>query len=170
MATLIREIRINAPKEQVWDVLADFGGIQAFNPSVPNSFTTTGQNSGVGAERHCDLALAGASLEERITEWVDGEKMVIEIYEGKKTPPFKKAFATISVRESGPNATIVRGTLDYTLKFGPIGSLMDTFMVKPQFSNAWAGLFAGLKHYVETGEEVSSPSGLDFASVQAVPA
>lgn len=170
MATVTREIRINAPKEKVWDVLADFGGIQVFNPTVPKSYTTNGQNSGVGAQRHCDLSQAGASLEERITEWVDGEKMVIEIYETKKTPPFKRAFATISVHESGPNATTVRGTLDYTIKFGPLGALMDVVMVKSQFGKAWGGLFAGLKHYIETGEEVNSPTGLDFSAVQVVPA
>ena len=170
MTTVTREVQINAPKEKVWEILADFGGIYAFNPSVPNSYLTSEQTGGVGTQRHCDLAAAGASLEERVVEWVDGEKMVIEIYAGKKTPPFKQAFATISVRADGPNASIVRGTFDYSLKFGPIGALMDAVMVKPQFGKAWAGLFAGLKHYVETGEKVDSPKGLDFGAVQAVPA
>ncbi len=128
MAKITREVRINAFKEQVWDTLADFGGISVFSPSVANSYLTNDQNGGVGSQRHCDLSLAGASVEERIVEWVDGEKMVIEIYEGKKTPPFKTAFATLSVREAGPNVTVVRGTFDYSLKFGPLGALMDADM------------------------------------------
>ncbi len=56
--------------------------------------------------RHCDLAMAGASIEERVVEWVDGERMKVEIYEGKKAPPFKTAFATISVRSTGTNTSI----------------------------------------------------------------
>ncbi|MEM7126537.1 MAG: SRPBCC family protein [Chloroflexota bacterium] len=170
MSKVTREVRINAPKEKVWDILADFGDISVFNPSVPNSYLTNDQNGGVGSQRHCDLAASGASIEERIVEWVDGEKMVIEIYEGKKTPPFKTAFASISVHEAGPNASIVRGTLDYTLKFGPLGALMDMALVKPQFGKAWEGLFAGLKHYAETGQAVDGLKGLDFSSVQVVPA
>jgi carbon monoxide dehydrogenase subunit G len=170
MAKVTREIRIDAPKEKVWNALADFGGISVFNPTVPNSYSTSEQNSGVGASRHCDLALSGASIEERVVEWIDGEQMTIEIYEGKKTPPFKTAYATIAVHEDTPDVTVVRGTFDYTLKMGPIGALMDTVMVKPQFGKAFGGLFAGLKHYVETGEKVDGPQALDFDAVQVIAA
>ncbi len=170
MTTITREIRINASKEKVWAALADFGGIHVFNPTVTNSYTTNGQNSGKGAMRHCDLAMAGASIEERVVEWVDGERMKVEIYEGKKAPPFKTAFATISVRSTGTNTSIVRGTFEYSMKFGPLGALMDMMMVKPQFGKAWGGLFAGLKQYVETGKQVDGSKGLDFSSVQVVTA
>lgn len=170
MTTIIRETRINAPKAKVWAALADFGAIHRFNPTVPKSYTTNGQNSGVGAQRHCDLAMAGASIEERVVEWVEGERMKIEIYEGKNAPPFKQAFASIAVRDAGANTTIVRGAFEYSMKFGPLGLLMDLLMVKPQFGKAWGGVFAGLKHYVETGEQVDGPKGLDFGAVQAVAA
>lgn len=170
MTTITREIQINAPKDKVWAALADFGNIHVFNPTVPNSYVTNGQNQGVGTLRHCDLAIPGASIEERVVEWVEGERMKIEIYEGKNAPPFKTAFATISVRAAGENRSVVRGSFDYTMKYGLVGALMNLLIVKPQFSKAWGGLFAGLKHYIETGNKVDGPKGLDFSAVQAVAA
>ena len=56
MTTLTREVRINAPKEKVWDILADFGNIYLFNPGVPKSYLTSDQQVGVGTTRHCDVA------------------------------------------------------------------------------------------------------------------
>ena len=150
MTNITREVWIDAPKAQVWDALADFGNISIFNPTVPNSYLTSEQKQGVGTTRHCDLNVPGSSVEERIVQWQDGKMMQIEIYSGTKTPPFKTALASISVQEEN-GGTRVRGTLDYTLKYGPIGWLMDAAMVKPQFGKAWGGIFAGLKHYIETG-------------------
>jgi len=36
MTMLTREVHINTPKQNVWDVLADFGNIYKFNPGVRN--------------------------------------------------------------------------------------------------------------------------------------
>lgn len=170
MTKITREIRINAPKEEVWPTLADFGNIYKFNPTVPHSYSTNAQSGGLGAMRHCDLNIPGASLEERVIRWVDGEEMEIEIFDSTKAPPFKTAFATISVRSEGENASVARGTIQYTMKYGPIGALMDLLVVKPQFSTAWAGLLAGLKHHIETGEKVEGLKGLDLSNVQVAAA
>jgi carbon monoxide dehydrogenase subunit G len=167
MTRLTREVRINAPKEKVWEILADFGGISKFNPNVSTSYCTSEANSGVGATRHCDLSFKGASLEERIVEWREGHSYTIEIYQGKNTPPFKTARASISVRKDG-NASIVTGTFDYSLKYGLLGVLMDKLMVQPQFSRAWSHLFAGLKYYAETGEPVEAHTPVNLTEVVAV--
>ena len=163
MARLTREVRIKAPQEKVWQILADFGGIYIFNPNVPHSYSTSEENGGVDATRHCDLAPFG-SVEERILEWKEGEGYTLEIYASEKTPPFKKATASIYLREEGGD-TIAEGTIDYTLKFGPVGMVMDQFMAKPNFSKAWSRLFAGLKHYAETGEPVDAKTQLNLTSV-----
>ena len=169
MTTIAREIWIDAPKNEVWAALADFGNIYRFNPAVPVSYLTGDKTSGPGAERHCDLNMQGASLDERIVGWQEGEKMVIEIYGGEKLPPWKKATAHFSVREL-KGGTLARAEFEYGMKFGPIGALMDRFMIRPQFGKAFGGILAGLKHYLETGEEVSGAKGLPFDQVIAVPA
>jgi uncharacterized protein YndB with AHSA1/START domain len=170
MTKFTREVRIHAPKEKVWAALADFGNIAVFNPTVPISYSTNNLHSGKGATRHCDIGTGGSSIEERVVAWQEGESMTIDIYAGKKAPPFRQAQATIAVREAGADVTIVRGTLEYSMKFGPLGALMDALMVKPQFGKAWTALFAGLKHHIETGEKVDGPQRLDFSVVQAVTA
>ncbi len=40
MGAFRTEIRIDAPKEKVWEVLADLGGIYKWNPGVSHSRST----------------------------------------------------------------------------------------------------------------------------------
>ena len=46
------QIRIDAPKEKVWEVLADLGGIYKWNPGVVHSHSTSDSTGGEGAMRH----------------------------------------------------------------------------------------------------------------------
>lgn len=166
MTTIIREITIDAPVQKVWDILADFGAIYKFNPGVPTSRSTSTANGGLGATRHCDLLPAG-SIEERIIDWHEGHSYKIEIYSGKGIPPFKTAVAQLTVRPDG-TGTHARMSVEYKLKFGLLGSLMDRLLVKKQYDKAVPGILAGLKHFVETGEQVSSKVRLNLQPVTAV--
>ena len=61
MTKIINEIWIDASRQKVWDqALKDFGDIYLWNPGVSKSHTTNSKPTGLGAERHCDLNLAGA--------------------------------------------------------------------------------------------------------------
>ena len=53
-------------------------------------------------------------------------------------------------------ATVVSQRMEYELKFGPLGKLMDAVMVRRKWDAGIKGFFTGLKHYVETG---SPPPG-----------
>ena len=55
------QIVIDAPVEQVWEILADFGEVYRWAPSVTKSYSTSDDNSGPEASRHCDIAGLGAS-------------------------------------------------------------------------------------------------------------
>ncbi len=149
MTRISHEIQIDAAKDDVWAAIADLGAIQDFHPGVKKSYYTTEQESGVGASRHCDLKPFG-SVEERATEWKEGESLALEIYDGEKTPPFKSAIAHISVEENA-DGTIARFALEYELKFGLLGRLMDRFMVKRQFDKVVPAILSGLKRHMERG-------------------
>lgn len=153
MAKIYHEIRINAPKETVWKALADFGGIHKFSPTVPTSHSTSANNEGLGATRHCDLAPMG-SVEERIVEWKAGESLTVEIYDGEKMPPIKNALGMLSVREDS-DGTIASMQMEYETKMGVIGAAMNVVMIKGQFDKAVKGILQGLKHHTETGEVVT---------------
>lgn len=157
------EIRIDAPKEAVWEHLADFGGVWKFSPTVTKSHSTTEANQGVGAQRHCELSFAGASVDERVIEWSDSS-YAIEIFDGEKMPPIKNIIARLSVTEDGAGS-IVSGIMTYDPK-GPFGWVMDRLVVRKKFGRAWAGIFAGLKFHIETGQIVERGLNLPYQQVQ----
>lgn len=147
------QTRVNAPKDRVWAVLADLGGIYRWNPGVKHSRSTSEAPGGEGATRHCDLASpGGAYLEERAFDWREGEAFKIDVYESNL--PLKRNVVAFSLQADGDGATIVSVSPEYELKFGPIGLLLDRLFGERQLRKGMAALLAGLKHYLETGEEV----------------
>ena len=153
MTHIDSEIRINAPREKVWDILADFGRVVNYNPNISDSHSTSKNSGGSGATRHCDVLPMG-SVEERITDWKEGEGYGIEIFDGKKVAPFKHALGHLKVRGEG-NQTVASISFDYQLKYGPVGWLMNGLVVKSQFKKALPSLLEGLKFYAETGQQAT---------------
>lgn len=162
MASIRYEITVDRPPSEVWDLISDFGGVYRYNPNVSHSRLTNGSaNEGVGATRHCDLSFSGASVEERILEWHEGAGYALEIFDGEKLPPFRSGVrAAVTVRPAGSERSVVAGSMDYELKFGPVGRLMDRAMVAPRFGPAFGRFLAGIKHHAETGEEITENTDL----------
>ncbi len=148
MTQITSEIRINAPKEKVWAVLANLGAIESFNPMVEKSYYISESRKGIGATRTCEFK-GGGVISERAINWREGESFTLEMHDGKKMPPFKKATGTQYVRSDG-DGTIVGLTLEYDMKYGPVGSLMNVMLVKPKFSKVVPAILRGLKRELET--------------------
>lgn len=55
MAQVNATIRIDAPREKVWDAVSDIGLVHQFHPGVEASCSTTEVHGGIGAGRRCDL-------------------------------------------------------------------------------------------------------------------
>jgi len=149
MTIIEKEGIINRPKDEVWDILADYGNIHRFNPSLKSSHCTSDIANGLGATRQCELKPIGV-IQERIIRWVEGRSYTVEIYEGEKVPPFQECTATLSVEEENSHQTRVRFVIQYDLKYGFLGKAMDNIMVRSQFTTAADKLLAGLKSYAET--------------------
>lgn len=152
MTHISSEIRLNAPKEKVWAIWADLGGIQNFHPGVKKSYYTSEKKEGVGASRVCEFIPMG-KVEESVTEWREGEEMTLAVFPKEKAPPFKTAHGRFALKPDG-QGTVVTFAFDYALKFGPLGRLLDALMVRPQLRKAVPEILLGLKHHVETGEPV----------------
>lgn len=133
---------IHAPVATVWDILADFPNVADWNGGVKKSYSTNEQSDGVGASRHCDLVPAG-TLEETIKEWHPHEKMVISIDSSTKSP-LKKGLGTIGLSDGGSDSTTVSVSLDYDLKWGPVGNLMGPMMHK-QLTKGFEGFLRDLE-------------------------
>ncbi len=96
------------------------------------------------------------SIEESATEWEEGEGYVLEVLSGEKLPPFKRAYIRISLKEEGQE-TLATISFDYTLKFGPIGRLLDTWKVRPMFRKVIPRVLDGLKQNSENGGRMAPP-------------
>ena len=66
----------------------------------------------------------------------------------------KESFVDFRAAPDG-DATVVKLKMDYKLKFGPIGALMDAVFAGRQARSGMADLLTGLKDYVETGKQAN---------------
>lgn len=164
--TLIRKITISEPKEKVWKAISDFGNICHGHPAVSKSYITSEQKEGVGATRHCDFTMMGASAEEKVSEWNEGKNITIEVEELKKMPGIKSLALDLDLREDEGN-TILTGTMKYEMK-NAFFDFMNNMMMKNMNAKLLDGILAGHKKYIETGEIVDKNTKLDLSAVQVV--
>jgi len=158
-----RKVTINAPKEKVWEALADFGNVQTLSPNIVKSVLTSEQKNGIGATRHCDFASMGAQVEERIVGWIEGESIEIDIYGSKNLPMITAMRATFTVSEDR-DSTLLTGTFQYGMT-NALGGLLNSLAMKKMNAKTWVGFIAGIKHHVETGEHVEKNTQLDKSGV-----
>lgn len=166
ITTIKREIEINQPKDKVWKALADFGNICHGHPGVSKSFITSTQKEGVGATRHCDFTMMGASAEEKVTEWNEGKNIKIEVQALKKLPGIKTMALDLAIREQGEK-TILTSTMAYSMKNG-FFDVINSLMMKNMNAKLLDGIMAGHKLYIETGTIVNDKTTLDLSIVKQI--
>ena len=153
MKELRTEIEIDASPERVWEVLADFGGVSNWAPTITESRSLTEANEGVGAERTCDHVKMG-TLEERIVDWEEGERYAYIVTKGLPMPmkSLKNDWSTASAN----GATRVDLKMVFETKFGPLGRMMEAMLLRRMMRKEMAITLAGLKYHVETGKTVTT--------------
>lgn len=153
MNTLKVQTLINAPVEKVWEVLADFSGVEKWAPSVTKSYSLTENNGGPEAARHCDVAGFGG-IEEYVTEWNEGSGFTFRV---TGVGPIREANSSW-LAEGKDGKTLLTTSLEYTTRFGIIGSVINVLMMRRKLRQGLAQTHAGLDYYLRTGETV----GVDF--------
>ena len=91
------------------------------------------------------------NAEERATGWEEGHHYA---YEVKNIGPVRSAYNRFSLNPVGEGETVLTQTLDFQMKLGPVGTLMDTLVFRPQFRKQMEQSLAALKEYVEHNEAV----------------
>ena len=166
MTTIKREIEINLPRATVWSALADFGNICHGHPAVSNSRVTSRQKQGVGATRHCDFTMMGASAEERVVDWNEGRNIKISVYELHKMPGIQTMELDLILRDHQDH-TVLTGEMVYTMK-NAFFDLFNVLVMKRMNAKLLDGILAGHKKYIETGEIVTQKTVLDLSLVRVV--
>jgi uncharacterized protein YndB with AHSA1/START domain len=146
MTTIHHEIHAACPPERVWALLADLEAVQQYNPGVRSAVVQGAQRSGVGARRSCDLLPKGRVVE-RVTHWEEGRALGLEVAESDWPIHFMRWITHIEPSAEGARIT---QALEYKVKFGPIGWLLDRLMMKRKLTATLDDVFASLVRHAES--------------------
>lgn len=156
MRTLSEQVNINAPSHAVWVALADFGGVSAWAPYMKESHLIGKLESGVGTRRSMRHSF-GFRFEELVTDWDDDRGFAFDVF---KAPfPMKDVHETwVTSREN--NHAIVATQVNYGMKLGPLGALIDWMVVRFIVRREMRAGLRGLKQYVEREAETLAATRL----------
>ena len=159
MTEFKKQIIIDASKEAVWKIVSNLGDIYKFHPGVSKSYYTTDREEGVGAARVCELQPAGKILE-TVKNWDNGNGFVLQIDPIEKAPPVKEFTGHFQLIKVNAETTRVTLTINYEMKLGLIGDLLNKLIIKSKMEEGIEGLLAGLKTHMEKGVEIKDVSTL----------
>lgn len=145
MTTLHHEIQVNAPISRVWQTLANLEEVAKYNPLVKHTDNVGEKRACLGAERHCDFKDGGFS-NERVITFKPEQVIGIEIVKSSWPLVFCRWYTHLESKNGG---TFVSQDLEYQVKFGIVGKLMDALIMRRKFDGILDDIFKGLKKYVE---------------------
>src|SRR3954447_9101654 len=109
MTVLETSIRIDAPPDKVWSVLASLDALERYDPGVSKSAIITPTREGPGAARRCDLS-PGGWFKERVVHFQPNESLSFELFEC--TLPVRQLKHSYTLVHEG-SATIVHQGMEY---------------------------------------------------------
>lgn len=149
MHSVTRELKIQAPRKVVWEILADLGSVADYSDNVDRSHYITADQSGVGATRRCEFG--SAWVEEKATAWRDGRGYTLEVEDGAGLGPVDRMVVSFELDDAG-HSTLVRQTMSYNMKGGLLRPILNS-LATGQMRKAIDINLAGLKAQAE--KEVS---------------
>ncbi|MBT8047881.1 MAG: SRPBCC family protein [Xanthomonadales bacterium] len=146
MRELTEQIAIARPRQNVWELLADFGGVAAWAPYMKTSHLIGDVRSGVGMRRGMKHAW-GFRFEEAVTDWQDGKGFSFDV--------FRAPFPMTDVRESWflhheNGLSTVSTRVTYRMKLGPLGKAIDWLLVRFIVKREMRAGLQGLKQHSES--------------------
>lgn len=146
MAIIKNEITINAPIDKIWEALTDIERLDKFDPTVKKSTAITQEKSGLGAKRKVDMLDGKNWFDEKVTVFKPHEALTYQLTDCSF--PIKGLQHSYSFEKIG-NQVKVKQVMEYIVKFGVLGKLLDSLMIRKQSDTGIKKFFAGLKQYVE---------------------
>lgn len=145
MTALRHDIRANCAPRKVWALLGDLEAVQRYNPTVRAASIEGERRTGVGAMRSCELVPKGRVVE-RVTQWEDGRVVGLEVAESDWPIHFMRWVTRI---EPDGEGTRITQDLEYKVKFGPLGWLLDHLVMKRKLTATLNSVFASLVKHAE---------------------
>ena len=147
MATIHNEITVNASIDKVWATLTDLELLDKYDPTVKKSTLLSPEKTGIGAKRKVHMLDGKNWFDEKVTVFKPNEALTYQLTDCSF--PIKGLQHSYSFEKIGTQ-TKVKQVMQYTVKFGFLGKLLDSLMVRKQSDAGIKKFFGGLKSYVET--------------------
>jgi|GEM_PF-2281162 len=145
MTTLHHEIRINASKHQVFDTLANLELVAEYNPNIQAAkYLSSEPMRGVGSARECSTK--DGPIRERVTGFEEGKEISMELY--AHNWPIELMNWTTRVAVDG-EGTLVTQSLNYKMKFGLLGALLNKVVMKNKMDKTLNEVFKSMRDYIE---------------------
>ena len=146
MTTIHNEITINAPIEKIWEALTEVDMLDKYDPTVKKSTALSQSKKGIGAKRKVDMLDGKNWFEEQCTVCQTNEALTYQLT--ACSFPVHKLKHSYSFEKTG-NQIKVKQVMQYEMKFGLFGKIMDALMVRNQSDKGIKKFFAGLKSFTE---------------------
>ena len=147
MATIHNEIMVSVNNDKVWNLLTDLELLDKYDPTVKKSTLLSIEKTGIGAKRKV-LMLDGKNwFDEKVTVFKPAEALTYQLTECSF--PIKGLTHSYSFEKVG-NQTKVKQVMEYTVKFGLLGKLLDAMMIRKHSDKGIKNFLAGLKSYAES--------------------
>lgn len=144
---------IETPIGEVWDVLDDFGGVARWHYNAASSSLLSPNNQGLGATRKVQMN-NGTEVVERVVAYEEGVCTRAEVIEHDL--PLHSAFLTFRLQERSKSSTDVTIEMEFEMKFGPLGWLMDKLVMAPSMRRSHKQVLDGLERHIETGRVIGA--------------
>lgn len=146
MGKLTNDITINAPIDKIWSILTDLELLDKTDPTVKKATLISENKTGLDAKRKVLMKDGKNWFDEKITVFKPNEALAYQLTDCSF--PIKGLKHTYSFQKIG-NQTKVQQEMEYTVKFGILGVLMDKMMIGKQFNSGINKFLTGLKTYAE---------------------
>jgi Polyketide cyclase / dehydrase and lipid transport len=130
MTIISHRLETSASPAALWRNLSNLTRVQTYNPSVVSARLQGEQRSGVGTLRECEVKPKGAVLE-RVNHWEEGKAIGLEIV--KSDWPITSMSWITRIEPNGRGSTLSQ-QLQYEMKFGPFGRLLNALIMKRNIS------------------------------------
>lgn len=146
MGKLTNEIVINAPIDKIWSILTDLEILDKTDPTVKKATLISDNKTGQGAKRRVVMLDGKNWFDEQITVYKPNEELEYQLT--ACSFPIKDLKHTYHFNVTG-SSTKVQQTMEYKVKYGWFGVLMDKKMIGKQFNSGINKFLNGLKSYAE---------------------
>jgi ribosome-associated toxin RatA of RatAB toxin-antitoxin module len=146
MATLCNDILINGSIDKIWAALTDLDLLEKYDPTVKRSRLVSGKNANIGAAHRVDMQDGKNWFEEKVTVVNTNESLAFELTACSFPVHKLKHSYTFELLDSRIR---VKQVMEYEVKYGMVGKVLDSLVVKKQSDTGIKKFLQGLKLYVE---------------------